>query len=311
MENNFFLRFWVTRPMRNLHVTLGVIAVVSQVIGSISHNAALPVLGDLVALFGIIHYFIHGYFYRQQQFLINNMKTYSLPKKKIARTGSLFLGGFMVMVCIGMSIGREIYTGTLVAKLKVLFTYLFKTLLDAIFGSDGLGTDDHILQNNYDLIGAMNNIAAKEEAPWENLINAVQTVLIIIGLILIVVLIIVFAVNAVRNALSKAGITVKKDMGKETRDREESLRGTAARREKLLDFSANAKVRRIYRKIINRQRKKGQIVPEWMTPAEIETHVAIPESQHARTLHELYEKARYSESGASEEDARQIGKLVV
>ena len=311
MENNFFVRFWVTRSMRDFHVTLAVIAVVAKVIGAISHNAALPVIGDVVALFGIIHYFFHGYFHRQQQFLINNMRTYSLPKKKIARIGSGFLGGFMLLVCIGMAVVRELYTGTLLAKLKIFFSYIMKTILDALFGTDGLGTDDHIIQNNYDLIGAMNSIAAKEETPWENFINAVQTVLIIIGVIMLVVLIVMFAVNAVRNVLSKAGITVKKNVGKETSDREESLRGTAVRRDKLLDFSANAKIRRIYRKVINRQRRKGQTVPEWMTPAEIESHVAIPENQQARQLHEIYEKARYSESGASDEEARQVGKLVV
>jgi len=311
MENNFFVRFWVTRPMRDFHVTLGVVAVLSHVIGGLSKNPSLPVFGDIVALFGIFHYFIHGYFYRQQQFLINNMKTYSLPKKKIARIGSGFLGGFMLVVCMGMTVVREIYTGTLLAKLKVLALYLLKTVLTALFGTDGLGREDMIIQNDYDLIGAMGSVAQKEESAWESLINTIQTILIIIGLIMIVVLIIVFAVNAVRNALGKMGISVKKNVGKETSDREESLRGPAVRRDKLLDFSANAKIRRIYRKVINRQRRKGQVLPEWMTPAEIESHVAIPDNPQARQLHEIYEKARYSESGASDEEARQIGKLVV
>lgn len=311
MENNILVRFWVSRSMRNFHVTLGVVAVVAHVIGNLSQNAALPVFGDIVALFGILHYFFHGYFYRQQQFLINNMKTYSLPKKKIARTGGAYLGGFLLMVCMGMAFVREIYSGTLLAKLKVLVLFVIKTILTALFGTDGLGREEHIVQNNYDLIGAMGAVTQKSESAWENLINTIQTVLIIIGLIMIVVLIILFAVNAVRNLLGKAGIQVKKNTGKETFDREESLRGAAVQRDNPLDFSANARIRRIYRRKINRQRKKGQSVPEWMTPAEIETLVDIPDNTQSRQLHEIYEKARYSESGASEEDARQIRKLDV
>lgn len=311
MENNVLVRFWVTRPMRDFHVTLGVVAVVAKVIGSISHIAVLPVIADVVTLFGILHYFIHGYFYRQQQFLINNMKTYSLPKKKIARTGGAYLGGFMLMVCMGMAFVREIYSGTLLKKLEVLFKYIIKTILDAIFGSDGLGKGEHVVQNNHDLIGTMNEIAAKEEAPWENLINAVQTVLIIVGVIILIAVVIALAINMIRNALNRAGFQVKKSTGKETSDREESLWNAPVQRDNPLDFSANARIRRTYRRKINRQRKKGQIVPEWMTPAEIESHVAIPDNAQYRQLHEIYEKARYSESGASEADARQIRKLDV
>lgn len=311
MENNILIRFWVSRPMRDFHVTLGVVAVAAHVIGNLSKNPALPVLGDVLALFGILHYFFHGYFYRQQQFLINNMKTYSLPKKKIARTGGAYLGSFLLMVCMGMALAREIYTGTLLAKLKVLVLYVVNIILSALLGTDGLGREDHITQNNYDLIGAMGGVAQQSDSAWENLINTIQTVLIIIGLVLMVVLIIVFLVNAVRNLLSKAGMHVKKNTGKETFDREESLRGAAAQYDNPLDFSANARIRRIYRRKINRQRKRGQAVPEWMTPAEIESHVAIPDNLQSRQLHEIYEKARYSEAGASEEDARQIRKLDV
>ena len=309
MANNLFIRFWISSSMRNFHVSIAVIAVASYVIGGISNNPSLTVFSDVVTLFGIIHYFIHGYFHRQHQFLTDNMRVYSLPKKKIARTGSLFLTLFMLMVCIGMAIVREIYQGTLLAKLKTLILFVLATILRALFGTDGLGQENHITQNNFDLIGSMNNIAAKSDSPWENIINAIQTVLIIIGVILMIVLIIMAVINFVRRLLGKAGLTVKKTVGKETNDREESLWGTRPKREKLLDFSPTAKIRRIYRRSINRQRKRGQIVPEWMTPAEIESHVSMPHDEQSRQLHEIYEKARYSENGASDDDARQIKKL--
>ena len=42
MENNILIRFWVSRPMRDFHVTLGVAAVAAHVIGNLSKNPALP-----------------------------------------------------------------------------------------------------------------------------------------------------------------------------------------------------------------------------------------------------------------------------
>lgn len=68
MENNFFFQFWVSRSLRDFHVVLSVVAVCSQVIGAVSGNQNISSFGDIIALFTILHFFLHGYFYRQQNF---------------------------------------------------------------------------------------------------------------------------------------------------------------------------------------------------------------------------------------------------
>ena len=124
MENNFIYRLWIKSSMRDFHVTLGVLTVVARVVGQLSKHSELYAVADIIAIFAILHFFIHGYFYRQQKFLTDNQRVYSLPKKKIAKTGGVFLCGFVVAVSVGMAVVKEIYSGTLFAKLKAMLFYI-------------------------------------------------------------------------------------------------------------------------------------------------------------------------------------------
>lgn len=310
MENNFFFQFWVSRSLRDFHVVLSVVAVCSQVIGAVSGNQNISSFGEIIALFTILHFFLHGYFYRQQKFLSDNMRVYSLPKKKIARTGSLFLLLFLTCICIGMAIVREIYSGTLLEKVKFLFLYLFQSLFGHLFQSDGLGKGELLTQENH-LLGVMNQVSSKTDSAWDNLINQVQTVLILLGILLLIVLCIFAVVSFVRRIAAKAHLQIKQVVRKDTIDQEKQLRGTASSKEKLLDFSPVAKIRRAYRRCINQRRRKNQSIPQWMSPKEVEQLVSVPEEMVYQQLHELYEKARYSQSGCSQEDVQAVKKLKI
>lgn len=310
MENNFFFQFWVSRSLRDFHVVLSVVAICSQIIGAVFGNQNISSFGEIIALFTILHFFLHGYFYRQQKFLSDNMRVYSLPKKKIARTGSLFLLLFLTCICIGMAIVREIYSGTLLEKIKSLFLYLFQSLLGQAFQSDGFGKGEMISQENT-LFGAMNQISAKPDSAWENLINQIQTILILLGILLLIVLCIFAVVSFVRRIAAKAHLQIKQVVRKDTIDQEKQLRRTASSKEKLLDFSPVAKIRRAYRRCINQRRRKNQSIPQWMSPKEVEQLVSVPEEMAYQQLHALYEKARYSQSGCSQEDVQTVKKLKI
>lgn len=310
MENNFFFQFWVSRSLRDFHVVLSVVAVCSQVIGAVSGNQNISSFGEIIALFTILHFFLHGYFYRQQKFLSDNMRVYSLPKKKIARTGSLFLLLFLTCICIGMAIVREIYSGTLLEKVKFLFLYLFQSLFGHLFQSDGLGKGELLTQENH-LLGVMNQVSSKTDSAWDNLINQVQTVLILLGILLLIVLCIFAVVSFVRRITAKTHLQIKQVVRKDTIDQEKQLRGAASSKEKLLDFSPVAKIRRTYRRCINQRRRKNQSIPQWMSPKEVEQLVSVPEEMAYQQLHALYEKARYSQSGCSQEDVQTVKKLKI
>ena len=312
MENNFFFQFWVNRSLRDFHVVLSVIALGSQVIGAISNNPNIASFGEGIALFTILHFFLHGYFYRQQKFLSDNMRVYSLPKKKIAKTGTFFLTLFLTCICIGMAVIREIYTGSLIGKLKALFLFLLQTIFGAAFKSDGLGKDELLVESNNDLLGVMNQFSSKADSPWERVINNIQTLLIILGVLLLVVLCIWAAITAIRRFFGNlgAGTSVRKT-ALNTNDQEKRIAQSTASREKIFDFSPVAKIRRAYRRCINQRRRKNQSIPQWMSPKEVEQLVSVPEETAYQQLHELYEKARYSQSGCSQEDVQAVKKLKI
>ena len=67
---------------------------------------------------------------------------------------------------------------------------------------------------------------------------------------------------------------------------------------KMLDMSPNAVIRRKYKKTI-----KSKLTPEeWMTPSEMEKRGKFS----IDLLHNLYEKARYSENGCTQADKEAV-----
>lgn len=73
------------------------------------------------------------------------------------------------------------------------------------------------------------------------------------------------------------------------------------------NLSPNAKIRKLYKKRVKKDRKET-INPAW-TPQEIEQFVNLP-IEEKQLLHNLYEKARYSQSGCSKEEAQEVGKIL-
>lgn len=302
MANNVILRYWKTHSMRNLTVFLGVAAVATMVVSKLSGNEQMRMISDVLALVDILHFFIHGYFYNQHRFLSDYLTSYSMPQKKIARSGAAYFAGFMLFLCMGIAVVREIYTGTLVAKLKVMVNYLLGLFFGGLLGHDGIDNGELIIANKNGLLDMMNQVAHQEESAWGGVINMVQTVLIILGVAVMAGLALAALIGAVKRLISKARGMDDRECVTQTFDLEQALTKNRRKGENPLDFSPDARVRRIYRKVINRQRRKGQSVPVWMTPAEIENMVQLPEQESYRQLHAVYEKARYSEAGCTDED---------
>lgn len=83
----------------------------------------------------------------------------------------------------------------------------------------------------------------------------------------------------------------------EDRDEAEAAK-RELRRPSILDRSPNAAVRRLYRKKVLRASKEAP--RRWHSPAELEAAAGLEEP----VLHEIYEKARYSQSPCTQEDVK-------
>lgn len=310
MENSFIIRFWIAKSMRTLHVVLAVIAVAAHVIASISGKSWLFAFSDTLALFAILHFFIHSSLHRRYCFLTDHLRVYALPKKKISQISSRFLLAFLISACIAMALARELYRGTLIKKLRLLFMYILQKLLGGLIDTGGLDKEGLLVQNDQSLLDTLSGIAARSEQPWEKVVDYIQTIIVLVGLALLVALILYFIVRAIRRAISSGraespAIRIRR----ETQEQAESLTRGKTQRERLLDFSPNARVRRLYRHRINRSRRRGQMVSVWLTPSEIETEVSLPKEDAYLHLHRMYEKARYSENGCTAQEAEQLKSL--
>ena len=303
MENNRLFLFWRSSSMRDFHVLLGVISVGLNIAGKLSGNTNWQMQSELIALFAIFHFLIHGYFYKQQRFVSDNQKVYSLPKQKIARIGGIYLSVFLVLAGIGIAFARELAGGTLFEKLRVFFLYIFATIFRAFLSTDGLGKDKLMVRDDFSVIEGMNQIAQKGDSPWEKFLNNLQSVLIIAGVVILLVVLVMLFVNYIRKLTGNITGSVIRTGEQSVSDLEERIASGYGKRESIFDFSPSARARRLYRKEINRNRRRGQNLPDHMTPAEIEEYVAL-ESGKRSVLHSLYEKARYSQNGCTDEDVK-------
>ena len=306
MGNSFTARLWVANPMRTFHVLIAIIAAASYTVAGLSGYTWLIALGDVLAVFGIVHFFVHAHFHRQYCFLTDNLRTYKMPKKKMRRINGSFLLIFAVVLCCGMAVAREIYTGTLLEKLRLILNKIF----GIFFSTQGLGKEDLIVQKGQSMLGTLGNIAPTKNGDfWDATVDSIQTIVMIVGVILLLTLCIVLIVGLIRRAIKTAGGSEKRTHWHETPDREETIVQGRKERKKRLDFSPNARVRRRYARCIHRNLKRGQAVPDYMTPSQIESMVALPPEDQYRFLHQIYEKARYSKSGCTAQEAEQAKSL--
>ena len=300
---------WKSSSMRDFTVALCVFSVVCWVFGNMSKNEKFYIVSEIVFIFDLLHFFIHSYYYRQQLFFSDNRKAYALPEKKIRFQGGLALLLFLLLACFSMALCSEFYSGTLVQKISILLGYLFGGIFGALIGTGGMGRDELYHRDFSDMVESLDQLVGSEQSMWDKIINKVQTVLIVIGLIILAVVLISMLIAYIRNMISsRSGENRIKNVINLT-DTESRIGNTSAARPSLFDRSSNAKIRRIYIKTIENRKRKAQSVPRWMAPSEIEELFIGSDEEKYRTLHEYYEKARYSEGGSSEDDAELLKKL--
>lgn len=67
-------------------------------------------------------------------------------------------------------------------------------------------------------------------------------------------------------------------------------------------FHPNAYIRKKYKKTIQKGFQSNSDIPTSYTPTELEDYANLDETNETTTLHNLYEKARYSKEGCTKED---------
>ena len=129
--------------------------------------------------------------------------------------------------------------------------------------------------------------------------QAVGKVLVSFVAAVIIIALAVVIYNLAKSFAETSVIREENDIIEQIKDREEKLPTQKKKPRLVPDLSPNGAIRKKYRKAV----LAGDYSPQpWQSPAEIEKNAGIQNE----TLHELYEKARYSETGCSADDKKRL-----
>lgn len=158
-----------------------------------------------------------------------------------------------------------------------------------------------------DMSAMLGAFESGETPEWLRLLLEILQDVIFIGAILLVLAGIVYAVYRFVKRFyrpSRETSDVTEFISPHT-DKKESLLSETDRKHPLwLSFDPVSTVRKTYRRTILRQKKP--ILSDAFTPEELENYAEIKNSAERETLHTVYEKARYSETGVTKEEARSL-----
>lgn len=158
---------------------------------------------------------------------------------------------------------------------------------EMIMSSDGYSGGNNVFFGLPDISGYQLNIN------WV----AVGKVLVSFVAAVIIIALAVVVYNLARGFSESAAVREENDIIENIRDKEEKLTAPKEKHRLVPDLSPNAAVRRKYRRAVLSENYSPE---PWQSPREIETAAGIRDE----VLHELYEKARYSEKGCTPEDKK-------
>ena len=222
---------------------------------------------------------------RLENYIELNREMADFPARRVdSTTMKTVLGLVLVLAVLGLAIlaaGFESYTIPEFTNPGDEMEEEMITSSDGYSGGDKMninmpGFKGHVLNINWKLIGRF-------------IIVFVAAVMIISAVIIL---------RRLAGAFGETQfIREDKDIIENIKDKEEDIAPEKRKRELIPDMSANAFVRRKYRKAV---RAGGYSPEKWQSPAEIESGAGINDE----VLHSLYEKARYSKAGCSTEDKK-------
>ena len=294
------------------HMAVVALFAVFFIIAAAVENRFVSTLNYYLAFAYLIMILIYTNFLNLEGYLTVNKDVQNIPVKKIGRTNNLMLLGYLgltVTIMILMPIfGLDRAVAKLGQGILALIRFLAslrkggEEVVDATLPEEGGGGD---------MGGQMPNFGETNETPlWlEALYHALTVVLIVVVAILVIAIIAVAVYRLVKafykpireNSDEQEFINPEDD----NREFAEPQGGFFRRIREIVDPTPTASVRRIYRKRIKKQKKDFS---EAMTPQEIESAVGLPEGTPRQILHEVYEKARYSANGCTEQDLTRLKK---
>ena len=287
---------------------IGVLAVfvILYIVGTLTHNNLVTTvnyyLGFLYTLLIILYQngvHLNGY-------LEYNNSVENIPVRQIRKNNTMIMSVFMAVVILMMIF----LPMTGMSNLIVLLGKGLRAALVFILGLFSKESAQEIVEETTapameDMQGGFDGLVDDTPAWLTALYNSLSLALgVVVGILLFAALI-----TAIYKLIKKfyrpnfenndEAVFLDPLQGSDDMDRSGRFQ-----RPLWLSFDPNSVIRKQYRKMILKRKKR--VDRNSYTPEELENYVEVPEDERRAKLHGLYEKARYSRDGCSREDVQAL-----
>ena len=226
---------------------------------------------------------------RVEEYLELNRGMHGLPVRRIVRTAGIAVAALVLLA------------GALLLPASVLSTGSFRVDFSRLNHMGAAAQPETVMEEQPSGFEIPEELLGEEREPWFQIPPFVSYLFYALAVGGIAALILYGIYQIFKNF--RSSYTDNRDVVQFLGNQEEEERLEGERRHRkisALDFSPNAAIRRRYRKTILRGSKEKP--EDWAAPAELEAGAGIADE----TLHQLYEKARYSLEGCTPEESRAL-----
>lgn len=256
----------------------------------------LPFYWHAVFLFLFVDVFVCifcSYLENMKEFIETNQKLANLPVETMQKAGTWILK-ILLLVLLLVLIPSVMYGEDPLAE-AVAGYHPKERKVEILEAQDGESMAGMEAMNLAKMLGAKQQVIVPK---WFRQVVNILMYLIFMGAVLVLLRAIYQNIKKAGTAFSEEGEDEILFLHEESEKREHLSK---KKREREGYFSPNQKIRRLYKKTIQ---KADKIQPKGTeTPTELEEKAGLNQDKNMWQLHETYEKARYSKEGCTKEEA--------
>lgn len=286
---------------------LGMIVALYLISGGFEAEPMMRVNYYLAFAYAIL-FVIYSNFRKLNDYLDINKDVENIPYRQISRTNygtlAIYLILMIALMIILPLIGIDKLAMNLIQALKDLLAKLVNIKPVEEAATSAAPTDQP-----YDQPNPFDGWTENETPAWLTFLYTALTWVAAGALIAGGIALVIFGISRMMKQFANKDLneTDREEFISSTGDVKEStfsFNRILKRAQERFDRTPNAQVRRFYKKTLLKQGKEPP--KDSMTPEEAESFVGLKSDENRTRLHELYEKARYSEEGCDKEDLKLI-----
>lgn len=292
---------WIICDLENLHFFAALFCVIVYLAGLAAESTLLKQAGYLGSLILILLFFLHKNLHAQYEFLKLHEKIDHLPVEQMKQVNAFFMSLFLGLTAVLLlSVWMLPIQPVLLAILRSI-VFIIRQIVGLFdFGEKkeaDMFLDEAVGNGGMPDLGTM-------ETTW--ITRVLDFLMEVIGYILLALLIWYLLRILYQRLCRLFRPRVFDDDEKVFLTPQVSTKFLSGRgrkrkeRELWSDFSYNGRVRKTYMKTIRKYNAERKKIPPSASPKEIESFVGVERKEIF--LHQLYEKARYSEKGCDKRE---------